>query len=41
LPIWKALAERGRIHGVAPAGRWMHVGDPAARDAAEARLAGG
>jgi MurNAc alpha-1-phosphate uridylyltransferase len=39
LPIWKALAERGRIHGVAPAGLWMHVGDPVARDLAEARLA--
>jgi MurNAc alpha-1-phosphate uridylyltransferase len=39
LPIWKDLAARGRIHGVAPAGLWMHVGDPAAREAAEARLA--
>jgi MurNAc alpha-1-phosphate uridylyltransferase len=38
LPIWKSLAERGRVHGVAPAGQWMHVGDPGARDAAEARL---
>jgi MurNAc alpha-1-phosphate uridylyltransferase len=41
LPIWKALAARGRVHGVAPKGLWMHVGDPAARDAAEARLARG
>jgi MurNAc alpha-1-phosphate uridylyltransferase len=39
-PIWKALAAEGRVHGVAPSGVWMHVGDPAARDIAEARLAG-
>ncbi len=39
LPIWRELAERGRIFGVAPSGQWMHVGDPAARDLAEARLA--
>jgi len=39
-PIWKALATEGRVHGVAPSGVWMHVGDPAARDIAEARLAG-
>jgi MurNAc alpha-1-phosphate uridylyltransferase len=38
LPIWRALAERGRVFGVAPAGQWMHVGDPAALEAAEARL---
>jgi MurNAc alpha-1-phosphate uridylyltransferase len=40
LPIWKALAADGRVHGVAPEGVWMHVGDPAAREVAEARLAG-
>jgi MurNAc alpha-1-phosphate uridylyltransferase len=40
LPIWKALAADRRVHGVAPAGVWMHVGDPLARDAAQARLAG-
>jgi MurNAc alpha-1-phosphate uridylyltransferase len=40
LPIWKRLTEVGRVHGVAPAGLWMHVGDPVARDQAEARLAG-
>lgn len=40
-PIWKALAAEGRVFGVAPPGTWMHVGDPAARDAAEARLAAG
>jgi len=39
-PIWKALATEGRVHGVAPSGVWMHVGDPEARDIAEARLAG-
>jgi MurNAc alpha-1-phosphate uridylyltransferase len=39
LPIWKALAAEGRIFGVAPRGLWMHVGDPAALEAAEARLA--
>jgi MurNAc alpha-1-phosphate uridylyltransferase len=38
LPIWKRLASRGRIFGVAPPGLWMHVGDPAALEAAEARL---
>jgi MurNAc alpha-1-phosphate uridylyltransferase len=37
-PIWKALADRGRVFGVAPDGIWMHVGDPAARAAAETRL---
>ena len=38
LPIWKQLAERGRLFGVAPPGLWMHIGDPAALAAAEARL---
>ncbi|MGR4865546.1 N-acetylmuramate alpha-1-phosphate uridylyltransferase MurU [Caulobacter sp. LARHSG274] len=38
-PIWKALAAEGRVHGVAPDGLWMHVGDPEAVAAAEARLA--
>jgi len=37
-PIWKRLAAEGRVFGVAPQGLWMHVGDPGARDAAEARL---
>lgn len=36
---WLDLAARGRIHGVVMDGSWMHVGDPAAREAAEARLA--
>jgi MurNAc alpha-1-phosphate uridylyltransferase len=34
-----AMRARGRLHGVAMAGLWMHVGDPEARDAAEAHLA--
>lgn len=40
LPIWKRLTETGRVHGVAPKGLWMHVGDPLARDLAQARLGG-
>jgi N-acetyl-alpha-D-muramate 1-phosphate uridylyltransferase len=39
-PHWMAFAERGRLHGVVAQGFWMHVGDPAARDAADARLTG-
>jgi MurNAc alpha-1-phosphate uridylyltransferase len=39
-PIWKALAAEHRVHGVAPDGLWMHVGDPQAVIAAEAELAG-
>jgi len=38
LPVWRCLADEGRIHGVAPAGEWLHVGDPASLAAAEARL---
>jgi MurNAc alpha-1-phosphate uridylyltransferase len=38
LPIWRRLAQRGRVFGVAPPGQWMHVGDPMALAAAEARL---
>jgi MurNAc alpha-1-phosphate uridylyltransferase len=38
-PIWKTLAAEGRVHGVAPEGLWMHVGDPGAVVAAEAELA--
>ena len=37
-PLWKTLAAQGRVHGVAPDGLWMHVGDPDAKLAAEARL---
>jgi len=38
LPLWKRLAADRRVHGVAPEGLWMHVGDPEARRTAEARL---
>ncbi|MGZ8369885.1 MAG: N-acetylmuramate alpha-1-phosphate uridylyltransferase MurU [Caulobacteraceae bacterium] len=38
--VWRPLAEAGRIGGVVLDGRWMHVGDPDARDAAEAVLTG-
>lgn len=37
--IWRRLATEGRLHGVVFDGFWMHVGDPASRDAAEAHLA--
>ena len=36
--IWRRLAAQGRLTGVELEGEWMHVGDPTARDAAEARL---
>jgi MurNAc alpha-1-phosphate uridylyltransferase len=36
--IWRQSAPQGRLHGVLMEGDWMHVGDPAARDVAEARL---
>ena len=36
---WRPSAAAGRLCGVALDGVWMHVSDPAARDAAEARLA--
>ncbi len=39
LPLWKALALQGRLYGVSPPGMWMHVGDPVARDLAQAKLA--
>jgi MurNAc alpha-1-phosphate uridylyltransferase len=41
LPLWKRLATNRRVHGVAPEGLWMHVGDPDAKLAAEAKLAEG
>jgi N-acetyl-alpha-D-muramate 1-phosphate uridylyltransferase len=37
---WMGFAGRGRLHGVVAGGLWMHVGDPAAREAAEAELTG-
>ena len=38
-PHWMAMQARGRLHGVAMTGLWMHVGDPASRYAAEVHLA--
>ena len=38
VPVWHRLQAQGRLHGVPMDGFWMHVGDPAARDATEARL---
>ncbi|HEV2533621.1 nucleotidyltransferase family protein [Phenylobacterium sp.] len=37
-PTWRRLQSEGRLYGAAMNAFWMHVGDPAARDAAEARL---
>jgi MurNAc alpha-1-phosphate uridylyltransferase len=37
-PLWRASAAEGRLFGCVLDGDWMHVGDPQARDAAEARL---
>jgi MurNAc alpha-1-phosphate uridylyltransferase len=37
--LWDEALARGRLFGVLLDGVWMHVGDPAARDAAEAALA--
>lgn len=39
LPVWWRLQDEGRIFGVAMEAFWMHVGDPEAREAAEAKLA--
>lgn len=38
-PLWRASAQAGRLFGTVMDGDWMHVGDPQARDAAEAKLA--
>ena len=38
LPVWDRLAAEGRLFGAVMDGFWMHVGDPGARDDAEARL---
>lgn len=38
-PVWRRLQAEGRLHGAVMDAFWMHVGDPAARDLAEARLA--
>jgi MurNAc alpha-1-phosphate uridylyltransferase len=37
-PTWRKLQAEGRLYGAPMEAFWMHVGDPAARDAAEARL---
>lgn len=39
--FWRRSAAAGRLFGCVLDGDWMHVGDPEARDAAEAKLAGG
>jgi MurNAc alpha-1-phosphate uridylyltransferase len=39
IPVWRRLQAEGRLHGAPMDGFWMHVGDPAARDSAEARIA--
>jgi MurNAc alpha-1-phosphate uridylyltransferase len=39
--FWYAATLKKRMYGVQPGGFWMQVGDPAARDAAEARLKAG
>lgn len=36
--VWRRLASEGRLYGAPLGGYWMHVGDPDARMAAEARL---
>ncbi len=35
---WNAFGKAGRLYGAVMAPFWMHVGDPAAREEAEARL---
>jgi len=39
--FWYAATQTKRMYGIQPGGFWMQVGDPAARDAAEARLKAG
>lgn len=39
--LWRRSAAAGRLYGCVLEGDWMHVGDPQARDEAEARLAQG
>jgi MurNAc alpha-1-phosphate uridylyltransferase len=38
IPTWRRLQAEGRLCGAVMDAFWMHVGDPAAREAAEARL---
>ena len=40
-PLWRRSAAEGRLFGCVMDGDWMHVGDPQARDEAEARMAHG
>lgn len=40
LKLWKVMAAQGRLGTVVLDGFWMHVGDPQARDDAQARLVG-
>lgn len=35
---WNQMGKTGRLHGTVMSPFWMHVGDPAGRDEAEARL---
>jgi len=37
-PTWRRLQAEGRLHGAVMDAFWMHVGDPAALAAAEARI---
>ena len=37
--VWRRLVQEGKLYGAPLGGFWMHVGDPRAREAAEARLA--
>ena len=39
-PLWRKSAAEGRLFGCVLDGDWMHVGDPQAREEAEAKLAG-
>jgi MurNAc alpha-1-phosphate uridylyltransferase len=38
--VWKTLVPEGRVFGLVMNSFWMHVGDPQARDDAQARLTG-
>jgi MurNAc alpha-1-phosphate uridylyltransferase len=38
LPVWRRLSAEGRLYGAVMDAFWMHVGDPQALEAAEARL---
>jgi MurNAc alpha-1-phosphate uridylyltransferase len=37
--VWRRLQREGRLFGAPLGGFWMHIGDPASRAEAEARLA--